>query len=140
MTKRKETPDILAEILGGDEPPALETPPAPPSPRIAPTRPPGRSARSAASEPRAARKSAPPSPAPAAQELEYLLVSFQYHHGWRPRFHNGSELEDWLDGPPIHEHLRGLASQGWKLVAATSGERVYAAADNYQLYFKRPKA
>ena len=137
MTKRKETPDILAEILGGDELPPEEVQP---TPRSAPARPAARAPRSASAEAKPARKPAASPSAPAAQELEYLLVSFQHHRGWRPRFHNGQELDDWLDGPTVHEHIRQLAAQGWKLVAATSGERMYAAADSYQLYFKRTKA
>ena len=136
MTKRKETPDILAEILGGDELPPVEVQA---TTRSAPARPAARAPRSASAESKPARKSATSPASSAAQELEYLLVSFQYHRGWRPRFHNGQELDDWLDGPPVHEHIRQLAAQGWKLVAATSGERMYAAADSYQLYFKRLK-
>ena len=136
MTKRKETPDILAEILGGDELPPVD---AQLTTRSAPARPAARAPRSASAESKPARKPATPPASPAAQELEYLLVSFQHHRGWRPRFHNGQELDDWLDGPTVHEHIRQLAAQGWKLVAATSGERMYAAADSYQLYFKRPK-
>jgi len=137
MTKRKETPDILAEILGGDEQPPVEVQP---TPRSAPARPATRAPRSASPESKPTRKPATSLSPLAAQDLEYLLVSFQYHRGWRPRFHNGQELDDWLVGPPVHEHIRQLAAQGWKLVAATSGERMYAAADSYQLYFKRPKA
>jgi hypothetical protein len=67
-------------------------------------------------------------------------VSFQYYHGWRPRFHNGLELENWLRGPAIHEHIGQLAAQGWELVTAGSGERMYGAADSYQLYFRRVKS
>lgn len=137
MTKRKETPDILAEILGGDEPLPAEVQPVT---RSTPARPAARAPRSASAESKPRRKPDTPSTATVTQELEYLLVSFQYHRGWRPRFHNGQELDDWLDGPPVHEHIRQLAAEGWKLVAATSGERMYAAADSYQLYFKRPKA
>ena len=143
MAKRKETPDILAEILGGDELPPLESPPtaerstAPAGPRRASARLPKTEQSSA---PERVRKAPAPAGQPAAQELEYLLASFQYHRGWRPRFHNGRELEDWLDGPPVHEHIGQLAAQGWELVAASSGERMYAAADSLQLYFKRPKS
>lgn len=136
MTKRKETPDILAEILGGDELPPVEVQPVT---RNSPVRPVARVPRSTSAESKSSRKPATPPAATVTQELEYLLVSFQYHRGWRPRFHNGQELDGWLDGPPVHEHIRQLAAQGWKLVAATSGERMYAAVDSYQLYFERPK-
>jgi hypothetical protein len=137
MSKRKETPDILAEILGGDEPP-VEALPVPAQHAVRP--PAEKTIRKAESAPGQTRRTSTVPVKPAKQELEYLLVSFQYYHGWRPRFHNGRELDDWLRGPAIHEHIGQLAAQGWELVTAGSGERMYGAADSYQLYFRRPKS
>jgi hypothetical protein len=137
MTKRKETPDILAEIMGGEPPSLAELPAVPAPPTARPAAPP---ARKAEAKPKPVRKTPPVVEAPAPREMEYLLVSFQYYHGWRPRFHNGAELDDWLRGPSVHAYLQQLAAQGWELAAATSGERMYATADTLQLYFRRPKS
>jgi len=127
MAQRKQTPDVLAEILGGESPAQLEAPVSPPP------RPPSRSTAKAAKAPASPR-------APAARKWEYLLVSFQNYQGWRPRFHNGSELEDWIHGPLIHEHLNKLVEEGWELTAACAGEHIYGSADKYQLYFRRPRS
>ena len=62
MTKRKETPDILAEILGGDELPPAEVQP---TTRNAPVRPAVRAPRSASTESEPARKPATSPTAPA---------------------------------------------------------------------------
>ncbi|MBP1701374.1 MAG: hypothetical protein H6Q38_481 [Chloroflexi bacterium] len=125
MAKRKETPDVLAEILGGEPPAQLDAPIT--RPPVAARRPPAK----------VAKTPAPTRPA-TPRKWEYLLVSFQNYQGWRPRFHNGRELDEWIYGPLIHEHLHELAEAGWELTAACAGEHVYGSADKYQLYFRRP--
>lgn len=116
MTKRKQTPDVLAEILGGDTNNGVLT-----AELGGPSR--GPAARPAAAEP---------------QQWEYKLVTFHDYKGWRPRFLDGHELKDWSAGPLIHEYLQEMGEQGWELAAASAGERLYGSADNHQLYFKRP--
>jgi hypothetical protein len=124
MSTRKQTPDILAEILGGDLAGPVEQLPV-----VAERRP---AARSIA---RAAPKSSPPKP----KGWEYAVVSFQEHRGWRPRFINGREVKDWMAGQLIHEYLETMGAEGWELAAASAGERLYGNLDKRQVYFKRPK-
>lgn len=128
MVDRKETPDVLAELLS--DPVAAQPAPAPtnrvldlpnrrtPRPRV----------ESPAPEP-----VRPPS-------WEYELVSCQNYHGLRPRFVNGQELPKWMDGPVIEDYLNLRGADGWELVAVTNGQTMYGAADRVQLYFKRTKA
>lgn len=111
---RKETPDLLGELLAGSEEPGQ----APISPL--------------------------PSPSPMLSQVEpdvvtweYLLVSFSDYHGWRPRYINGSEIHQWMDAPLIHDYISQMGEDGWELVGATSGKALYGARDYYQLYFKR---
>src|SRR5512146_3333322 len=108
MSKRKQTPDVLAEILGGNDL-LVEMEPASHSQRkeTGPARPP---------------------------VWEYTLTTFQDYHGWRPRFRDGREVKDWMNGPLIHEYLAAMGKEGWELAAASAGERLYGSADNHQLY------
>jgi len=118
MTKRKQTPDVLAEILGGDPTNNFE----------------------AGSTQSASRAKPSKASALAADlEWEYRLVSFQDYKGWRPRYQDGRELRDWTNGPLIHEFLREMGAAGWELAAASAGERLYGTADSHQLFFKKLK-
>jgi phosphoglycolate phosphatase-like HAD superfamily hydrolase len=146
MAERKQTPDILSEILAG----GAASPPTP-SPRYAPQE--ELDPNQALAKPKAARKTAPKTtqarktgtptkdsravPEPPTQ-WEYRVVSFQEHHGWRPRFVDGVERRGWTTAPLLHETLADLAQEGWELVTATSGEALYGAGDKRQLYFRRP--
>jgi hypothetical protein len=112
MDKRKNSRDVLAELLGGD--------------------PPGDPAGMLALGHVTATVLLP-------EKWEYRMISFQDYRGWRPRFINGEEIEGWMSGPLIHEYLATMGDQGWELAAASSGERLYGAADKYQLFFKRLK-
>lgn len=140
MTERKQTPDILSEILGGisttsETKSELPTTPAP------------RQAAAAKKEAAAAKKGAGTKittekrpPAGKAQKWEYLIVTFQEHgKGWRPHYHNGVEIDDWTNAPLIHDYINDLSKEGWELAAASAGERLYASADRHQVYFKRPR-
>jgi len=118
MAKRKQTPDVLAEILGGELPNGDLSP-------------------AAKKGSRAARAAAAEDAAP--QQWAYRLVSFQDYKGWRPRYVDGQELEDWTSGPLIHQYLEQMGEAGWELAAAAAGERLYGSTDTHQLYFKRPK-
>jgi hypothetical protein len=126
MAERKQTPDILSEILTG----AASSPPLPVK----------------AATPRAKEKSvSKPSPKPAQPvqkkktQYEYEVVSFQEHRGWRSRFVNGREVPDWMSAPLIHECVQQRAADGWELVTATSGEQLYALSDKRQLFFRRER-
>jgi len=129
MDKHKQTPDILAEILGGEAEVSLGSSPVErPRPAAKP-------------KPAARPKQSAPSPRKAAApaQWETRVVTFQAHNGWRPRFLDGKELKNWMEGPLLHEYIAWLGEQGWELAAASSGERIYGLADKLQLYFKRAK-
>lgn len=125
MPTRKATPDVLSEILGGDLNLGSQ-------PKARP-QPPGKPARTREATPASKRQTA------IAKDVEYRLVSFQDHKGWRLRFVDGQELDDWLAGPLLHDYLASMAGQGWELVTACSGERMFGTSDKYQLYFRRQK-
>jgi len=130
MSNRKQTPDILSEMLGGELPTApasnLSTPP------------------SVSEKPKQVakpRKASPSVKRQAAKSVvwEYKVVSFQEYQGWRPRFVNGNELLNWMEGPLLHDYLAQMGADGWELATASSGERLYGLSDKHQIYFKRPK-
>ncbi len=113
MKERKQTPDVLAEILAGEVTEANLA-------ELSSRRPAGRPVE--------------------ARKWEYLIVSFQYHRdAWRPRYVNGEELADWTSGPVIHDYASQLGEEGWELVSASAGDRLYGTADRYQMFFKQCK-
>lgn len=114
MAKRKQTPDVLADILGGET--TLLKPES-----TQPVKP--------------VQASSPEKRQPPA--WDYAIVTFQDYKGWRPRYINGRELKDWMSGSLIHEYLGAMGDEGWELAAASSGERMYGSADLHQLYFRR---
>jgi hypothetical protein len=128
MTERKGTPDILGQILSGaisaNQPPA----PAPVQPSAtAPVTPPQAVTRT----PRAA--------ASKQTKWEYLIVSFHEQNGWRARFVNGHELENWPQGPQLHHVLDQLGEDGWELINVVKAEPLYGTMDRIQAFFKRQK-
>ena len=125
MSERKQTPDVLADILGAPLPIGRIT--------DLPERPTAARASQAKSDTtRAVEKSTPAT-------WEYETVSFQDAHGWRPRFVNGRELRDWMFGPLIHDYVNQRSADGWELAAVASGQSMYGTSDRYQLYFRRPR-
>ncbi|MFN2158731.1 MAG: hypothetical protein ACK2U3_09500 [Anaerolineales bacterium] len=119
MTPRKETPDLLSEMLGSQSQAGSEVNRVQgefPAPVRAPRRKP--------------RK-------PQPQKFEYIIVTFQDHRGLRPRFENGREYKNWMELPLIHDYLNDLSSEGWHLVSACAGESMYGSFDRHHLYFKR---
>jgi hypothetical protein len=126
MTERKGTPDILGQILSGAA--SADQPPAPPaaSTPIAPVAPPQvtRTPRAAASK---------------QAKWEYLVVSFHDQNGWRARFVNGHELENWTQGPQLHHVLDQLGADGWELINVVKAEPLYGTMDRIQAFFKRVK-
>ena len=124
MANRKETPDVLGEILGGEPAAAPSAPAAPP--KAKPKAPPKRRT--------PAKRSSRPAK-PKRQIWEYQEVVFRDYDGFRPRYVNGEELESWKDGPIIHEYLNQLGADGWEL-AGVGGEN----NREMPVYLKRIKA
>jgi len=108
MADRKETPDVLGDILGG----SASTPAPAPSgaaARSEPSSPP-----TSAPKPKATRKRRS---SPARQpKWEYMEIVFRDYRGWRPRFINGAELSDWRNEAVIHQYLDQLGAEGWEMV------------------------
>jgi hypothetical protein len=112
MSSRKETPDILGDILGGvrayPSPPAEpETPSAGEGPSAAPVEPPA---------------------------WEYREVIFRDYRGWRTRMVNGRELGDWKNAPTAIEYLEQAGNEGWELVSMSDRHN-----NQKEAYLKRPK-
>jgi hypothetical protein len=124
MTERKGTPDILGQILSGAA--STDQPPAPSTTPIVSVTPP-----QAARSPRAAVTK--------QTKWEYLVVSFHDQNGWRARFVNGHELENWTQGPQLHHVLDQLGEDGWELINIVKAEPLYGTMDRIQAFFKRVK-
>jgi hypothetical protein len=120
MAERKQTPDILAEILSGapsEAPQPVRTAAkTPPRPRKAPT---------------------PAAPKASKGRWEYRVASFQQYHGCRLRYVDGVECSNWERAPLLHEYLAQMAKEGWELAAACAGERLFGLNDKQQLFFRR---
>jgi hypothetical protein len=136
---RKETPDVLGEILAGTAPIAA---PIPVTPTAAPTPAEKRARKPARPQPHREvpePQPTPPTPAAKPERWEYLVVSLQDHRGWRPRFINGQEVRNWAQAPEIHDYVDQLGEDGWDLTAASAGKTMYGSSDQYQLFFKRAR-
>ena len=140
MSPRKQTPDILAEILSVDN--AVPLQPAPPAVPLPPPAP--QTARRKASPKAAARPAPAREPAvqtePSSPLYESLCVSFQRHHTWKARYVNGAELAHWMLGPELHDFVNQMGDDGWELCAASAGETLYGSNDSRQMFFKRTQA
>ena len=119
MTSRKETPDVLSEILGGE--PSVPEPKPVPKPQPAPKR------RPPAKKPGRQSRSRRP-------KWEYKEVIFRDYGGYRPRYVNGEEARGWKRAPVIHEYLNQLGEQGGELVSVGGRHN-----DEMPAYFRRPK-
>jgi hypothetical protein len=126
MADRKQTPDILTEVMSGTLPALAHKPVEVNNP---PVLKPTRSSKRVSKSPGGTRGTL----------WEYQLVSFQDYRGYRPRFVNGAEINNWMDAPLTHEYLNQMAEQGWELAAASCGQRMYGLSDTRQLYFRRPR-
>jgi hypothetical protein len=127
MSERKQTPDVLADILGAGSVPPASVPTSTKTPRPA-----------ARNRPSPAEPAARPRAADKVRRWEYAVVSCQEYRGWRPRYENGVELAGWAHGPLLQSYLEEQGLEGWELVAATSGRPMFGVTDCYQLFFKRP--
>ena len=128
MAERKQTPDILGEILSGSGTGDQVPGPAVQSSVTAVPPQPIRTPRPV-SAPKVTNKA----------HWEYLVVSFHKQNGWRARFVNGRELKEWTQGPQLHAVLDQLGADGWELVSVTKTEPLYGTMDRVQAYFKRVK-
>ena len=133
MSSRKETPDLLGELLG--EAPPFQRPPAAKRgneaklPTVETPKPPSPTATRAKESPK--RKPASSARRPV---WEYLELTIHDYRGWRPRCIDGHELRDWKDGPSLRDYLDHLGAEGWEMTGileAGRGER--------NVYFKRPR-
>ena len=129
MSNRKETPDVLGEILSG---PAKSTPSATPvpisvDPKAEPAPAPKATPSKTLSKPERRSTSSKQS-----VQWTYMEVIFREFRGWRPRFVDGVELDDWKDQPEIADYLNLVGQEGWEMVGIVNSRRNMRDA-----YFKR---
>lgn len=160
MASRKETPDVLGELLGGGAPPPepvvapepLSGKESEPVLAEVPAPPPVVEARPVFSEEAMVlRQSEPEAEAGTNVESvrrrkasrrrpskrtrwEYVEIIFHDHGGFRPRYISGLESRYWKKAPLIYDYLNYLGEQGWEL-AGTSGRH----KDQMRAYLKRPR-
>ncbi len=144
MASRKETPDVLGELLGGST-----SPPRPVPVMVANLLPGEGPEPIPADEPKPAmvaeskpvlleKPKALPASEPALDLVagvepvhgrgvssrprrtkdlrwEYVEIVFCDHGGFRPRYINGLESRNWKKAPLIYDYLNYLGEQGWEL-------------------------
>ena len=140
MTDRKQTPDVLGDILGGDVVEDIKEMVAQELAAVGEPEGPGEARRQQSRTRRGQQQQRRRASRAKKNKWEYLLVSFQEHKGWRPRYLNGQEVSDWMDAPVIHDYVGQLGEEGWEMVGASSGQRMYGLTDVRQLFFKRQKS
>lgn len=137
MSARKQTPDVLGDILGGAanadaeaiDMVGVETPkPAPKATKARKQRSPR------PLTPQAAPAPADPPPPPVAVGWEYSEVVFRDYRGWRVRAVNGREASNWKAGTTLAEYLEQAGADGWEMVNITDPRHGEKTA-----YFKRIK-
>lgn len=133
MSERKNTPDILADLLTGAAPQAevdFAAPTTAPR-RAAPRKPAAKPTEKPAAPPKAPHPSAPPA-------YDVQIVSFQEHNGWRMRFIDGHKVKNWTTAPTLSEYAACMSADGWHIAAAVHGPAMWGHYDKYQIYFQRP--
>lgn len=143
MRERKQTPDILADLLGGGAQPEamIEAEMQSEAPLVTIT--PAKPSKTAAHRPKVQRRPKPKSvmtaPASTPSGLwEHRVASFQEHKGWRLRYEDGGEVKDWSAGLLLPEYIAKMSEDGWQVAGACSGEAMFGVMDKYQVYLKRP--
>ena len=135
MSARKQTPDVLGDILGGAatadadaiDMVGVEPPKPAPTPRKA------RRPRTKTAKVTAAATAPLPAP-PVAVEWEYREVVFRDYRGWRVRSVNGRELGNWKESAMLSDYLTQAGAEGWEMVNITDPRHGEKTA-----YFKRIK-
>jgi len=125
MSSRKETPDVLGEILNSPAKPSESAPMA--------DKPESKST-TTTSAPKASSKSKRPvsTGRTASPQWEYMEVTFREFRGWRPRYVNGEELDEWKEEPEIVDYLNSLGEEGWEMIGIVNGRR-----NTRDAYFRR---
>ena len=90
MADRKETPDVLAELLGDQQVPVTKELPTPPQltpEKVTPKKVDSSPKRQTKSSPKSSSRSSSPASRRknTGTEWEYRIVSFHYYNGWRLR-------------------------------------------------------
>jgi len=146
MSDRKETPDILGNVLGGPPAKPARVPDIMPDPerKKAPARRTRKKAGTAAApKVKAAAKSTSKktadkkSTAPVARTdaWEYLDVMFYDYGGYVVRYIGGKEMSDWKRrNAGMSDYINRLGGKGWELVSLIVPKRHHILA-----VFKRPK-
>jgi hypothetical protein len=137
MSNRKQTPDILGSVLGGQpseptsvpditaattaaDPPAARTKKQPaPAPKSKPK---------SAAKPRAKKIAPTPVPVPEQEPdvWEYRVVTFYDYGGYVVRSIGGKELGDWKKRKaPMSGYLNRMGSKGWEMVSMVNTKRYH---------------
>jgi hypothetical protein len=137
MATRKQTPDVLSEILGGA--PSAPAPEPAPTPGSAPEPQPAAEPEPAAkpgptAKPKPPRQRSSRRPRARYPKWEYMEVVFRDYGGYRPRCVNGQEQDGWKRAPLMHEYLNQLGEEGWELAGVGSRRN-----DQMPAYLKRAK-
>ena len=122
MSSRKETPDVLGEILSSEA--EATAVPAATSPKTTST------AKQTRSRPKKKNSKTEPS----FPRWQYIEVIFHNYRGYRPRYINGQEIENWRHGPIIHEYLNEIGEKGWELAGT-----VHLNRSELHAYLKKRK-
>jgi hypothetical protein len=127
MSSRRKTPDVLSEVLGAGADPLSDQAPAPTARKPLPT----------VGAPRTASKSAPKKTGATKSSAKnamwvYREVTLRDYRGWRVRYVDGVEVEDWKDGPIFRDELARLGREGWEMTGIVSSGR-----NERQVYFKQ---
>ena len=120
MAGRKQTPDVLSDVLG-DVPRAPQTQAAPEP------------------KPAAKRKPRPQRSSPFGRSQkprwEYREIVFRDYGGYRPYLVDGVAQRDWKDAPPLRSCLNELGEDGWELAGLSPHHK-----NEMLVYLKRPRS
>jgi hypothetical protein len=119
MAGRRQTPDVLGDVLG--DVPQVPQARAAPEPKPATKR-------------RPAPRRSSPSSRSQNPRWEYREIVFRDYGGYRPRLVDGIEQRGWKDAPFMHPYLNQLGEEGWELASLSPHHKNEMLA-----YLKRPK-
>ena len=120
MAGRKQTPDVLSDVLG-DVPQTPQTRTAPEPKPVAKRKPkPQRSSPSSRSQ---------------KPRWEYREIVFRDYGGYRPYLVDGVAQRGWKDALPMRSYLNELGEEGWELAGLSPHHKGEMLA-----YLQRPKS